>query len=910
MLGNIKITERKKLLLFIMANIFLAVIVFRKFIFGEYLFVYKDANDDTFQAFLPLYQMMVRWMQTGSGSLMNFSTGLGANILQMQQAILDPFAFLLYLVGFLGGEDKIAYALVYVQIIRMMCAAIACRSFLKLFSFSELSQDVAAISYAFSAYTLGDIGQHYYFATAMVFVPLFYLTIEKYRRNVNSKRYLINITILTTICCTWSVYFAYMILLASAIYAIVRFVIASPHKIKELITFFGGLLFGVVLGASISAVIFLPSVLLLIGNSGRVNTGESLFSQIHNMFYLFEFDEYRTMLLRLFSNQIQGTINDWKGYGVAFNAAHLYCSVFAPLGIVQYLIDLFEKKNTRLMNKIAYVVCIGIIVLTIITPIAGTTMNSFVAYQNRYLYVIFPFLAFSLAWFLQKLKNNNWHKNILIIVTMLIIVLICKSANWANNGAMQSVIIAVCCLILFIILAYLNKKRNVLFMAVAILILVNVVLDGRISIEKDRNIVGKGWYVTNYVDQAAHIAINKTNSSGNGFWRFERNFGGWGEQQAFKYSEVEGIRGISVYNSLLSQYFNTFRQNLVGMNNVEPIRAGYSFAGIGMPMDDILADFLGLRYVLSDYKINDSHWRLLQKIHGKYLYQNQCISSAGILYKNWCLEEDYIKYEEQKQKCVLADAVILKDYDGENINNYNFIEGNLQKYTIPLNDVVIENSLVENEKNSVIEIKPSEENTLNIFLNDTTDIEQQWIYIHVYSDDTATFNIAYDMGEGDISVNWACSSQIYYPNENECIVFQVPVGTKAIKVKINNNKILTIDKIECKTIDECNYNTEGIELKNEKLGGEIEGKVIASESSFLVLPILNEKGWKAYVDGNETKIYNANYAFMALELSQGEHDVMLVYNTPGFKVGMIISIAGMMIFVLYLVWYRKRNHNI
>jgi len=59
-------------------------------------------------------------------------------------------------------------------------------------------------------------------------------------------------------------------------------------------------------------------------------------------------------------------------------------------------------------------------------------------------------------------------------------------------------------------------------------------------------------------------------------------------------------------------------------------------------------------------------------------------------------------------------------------------------------------------------------------------------------------------------------------------------------------------------------------------------------------------GWKAYVDGKETKIYRANYLFRAVPLTKGKHLVKFVYDPWTFKLGLIIStlaFGGIMVFV-------------
>ena len=69
---------------------------------------------------------------------------------------------------------------------------------------------------------------------------------------------------------------------------------------------------------------------------------------------------------------------------------------------------------------------------------------------------------------------------------------------------------------------------------------------------------------------------------------------------------------------------------------------------------------------------------------------------------------------------------------------------------------------------------------------------------------------------------------------------------------------------------------------------------------FLFLSDSYYPGWKAYVDGRETKIYRANFMFRAVALDRGAHKIEFVYDPLSFKLGMVISIFT--IFGLALAW--------
>jgi hypothetical protein len=75
----------------------------------------------------------------------------------------------------------------------------------------------------------------------------------------------------------------------------------------------------------------------------------------------------------------------------------------------------------------------------------------------------------------------------------------------------------------------------------------------------------------------------------------------------------------------------------------------------------------------------------------------------------------------------------------------------------------------------------------------------------------------------------------------------------------------------------------------------------AIENSLLVLSDTYFPGWKAFVDGKETKIYRADYAFRAIPLKAGTHRVEFIYDPISFKLGVggtLMGIIGCVVIIL------------
>lgn len=78
------------------------------------------------------------------------------------------------------------------------------------------------------------------------------------------------------------------------------------------------------------------------------------------------------------------------------------------------------------------------------------------------------------------------------------------------------------------------------------------------------------------------------------------------------------------------------------------------------------------------------------------------------------------------------------------------------------------------------------------------------------------------------------------------------------------------------------YTAARIDNKNPN---QVEITVDAAAPGHLVLTDIFYPGWKAYVDGKETAIRRANYAFKAVEIGSGKHTVTFKYEPLSFFAG-------------------------
>lgn len=84
---------------------------------------------------------------------------------------------------------------------------------------------------------------------------------------------------------------------------------------------------------------------------------------------------------------------------------------------------------------------------------------------------------------------------------------------------------------------------------------------------------------------------------------------------------------------------------------------------------------------------------------------------------------------------------------------------------------------------------------------------------------------------------------------------------------------------------------------------------VAAPALMVVSEIYYPAGWKAFVDGVETKIFKTNYILRSLFLQPGEHEIEFRFAPASFTLGLLISIATLigLVFALALAIYKLKK---
>lgn len=120
-----------------------------------------------------------------------------------------------------------------------------------------------------------------------------------------------------------------------------------------------------------------------------------------------------------------------------------------------------------------------------------------------------------------------------------------------------------------------------------------------------------------------------------------------------------------------------------------------------------------------------------------------------------------------------------------------------------------------------------------------------------------------------------------------------PIGKKIIldedpKITHATKEILT------SSVNYLEYSQQKSILEINSVKG---GMLFVSDSFF--------PGWKAYVDGKETRIFKADFAFRAIPVSKGKHTVEMIYRPNSFFDGLKLSLASLVCLIFLVLWNKR-----
>lgn len=698
--------------------------IFKDFLLLKKTYLFKDIGFDTISQFYPAYYHLADYVSKAGFPLWSFNQGMGQNIFPVGN--IDPFS--LYII--LMGKHFVYYSIFYAEVLKIFCAGLFFCLFLKKINLSDYTAVVGGILYSFTGYMIVG-GTWLSFSTQAVYIALLLYSFEKLYQDDNWILFPLSIFLITS----FQLIDLYFIGVFLIIYIIFRLFETGDNNAKNIFSLFIKLVFLGLAGMAMST-FFLINGLQIMLESPRISGDASYFNILFSKpVWGLEGtsvwkNHYLTALMRLFSSDILGTGDNFRGWNNYLEAPLFYCGLIS-LVLLPHFLSLSDKRK-----KITYVILLCIFILPVIFPFFRYAYWLFTG--NYYRMFSFFVAIVILLIGLKSLDRIDRQSKIDIRVTLLTLLLLLfilyypyknSSIIDTNIRNIVAIFLTIYSVLLYLI-QFINIKNIVklLFLFTIVMELIclyypsiNIrpVISGRETVEK----VGYNDYT---VDAVAFIK-----SQDKSFFRIDKDYCSVPSKYAcLNDSKAQEFYGTSSYHSFNQLNYIKFLQTMELIRKKDELDSRWS---PGISEAPLLYSFAGIKYVLTRKQnpslINPAYDQIALAGNVRIL-RNKLSLPLGFTYDKYIPLKDFKALSKDQKMYALYKAVVIDD-------NIDEKYGNLEK----LNSKEVGNDYLLDDH--VKDIGLLKKDSLKISNHSQNKITGE---IHVDKDKMLFFSIPFDKG--------------------------------------------------------------------------------------------------------------------------------------------------------------------
>ena len=641
-----------------------------RFIFGLQYFIFLDIGSDTINGYVPMYHAVVHKLSSGDFSFWSFHYGVGANILNLQSTVFDPFAFPVYVAGILFGSGAINYMVIVSYVIRVLCAVYLCYLYLSHFGFSRKAKIIASYLYGFNGFMM-LWGQHYFFGTAVVMVVLILLCVERVLKN---HRNFVALSVSVGVLLIYSYYIGYMVLLFTGVYTIIRVLqLTSTKEYKKGLFRLGVIGGSVSLGIGLSMVIFLPSFinLMFVGERVVIDDPLSNFLQVFSPTFIYGLSFYRSIILRFISNNFEGVGNYFMGHLNYYESAQLFFSSFFLIFLAVFAYDYFTQRK-GFKSNVLFTLSILLCVHWVLIPGFDFLLEVFNGVRHRTTFMLMPLFAVVVAGFIdialdahrfKRVSMMFWHSMFIVLVisaVSLSLVFFRRPVVFGQYVEHMPFVVLALFIMLGILVMFVLPRFNRCFVyGLALLLVINVTFEGwftangRYTIHRSQidTVVEDTRTALRLLEERQGSNMYRVASLYNYFTGMSNNGLMLGYNGVFHYK--------SVPNRNLTQFYISLLPELILIHTGVMV---LNIGGVLFNRYDIGA-LLNVRYVLcrggSAFAIMPQY-EFIDSVGDVNIYRNVLADGFGIKFENAISEEAFFMIDSlDARREVLRHSVVL-----------------------------------------------------------------------------------------------------------------------------------------------------------------------------------------------------------------------------------------------------------
>ena len=863
------------LLSFLVPAVIMAVLFALKsvFPFGNRMFLISDGWHQYFP-FLTEYQHLIK---EGSSLAYSWNTGGGVNFWGV---VANYVASPLYIFAALlpSGSVWLVLYLTFTVVVRVGLAGMFFAIFIrKVFSRNDISLVTFGAMYALCAFTIGYHWNTMWLDT-FALLPLVIAGVVEVLRDKKFTLYIIALTVSVIS----SFYIGYMVCLFVLIFSIC-YTIVSFVSIKESLKNAGRMVLYTGIAFMMTAFITIPAFLAVSGSDSAGSAAD--FPTKYTINYGFNMaDNGLVSTLIAFAKTITNMLSANNPITMDKGSPNVACGILAIVLLPFY----FATKKICLKEKL-----VSLFVILFLT--AGFVVN-----QLNYIWHAFATPA---------MVYYRWS----FIFSFAMLVIAYRAYMLIECINKKTMIISSAFLMIYLASSFfLQKKLSVLFTAVGVV----VVLLGFVLYKKSKirlsvlsillcafticDLAVSGYIGVTRVGSTNLNAYPKSSESVDTFTEYlygdsEEIFRTeFIESQTLNDGALNSVYGITTFNSMVdSSYADVLKELGLAASMVNNRYVYYE----STPVTNL---FLNIKYLIGrdGQKASDAdHLDPLAVDGNSVLYENKYYVPMGFM-----AQSELLSYDRSKSWRFPADVL------QEMFSKATGIEEDVFTEIEPVKEIEVEHS--ENLKEGSQFVHSYKYNLSGVSSPDGKEADTISVEYEI-KEDGSYYGLFRSSSEKKVKITVNDDADKVSEVSQPFASF-ISVGTlkKGDKVRVEmyakygesssiNYRFTKInDDVFSKGVEKLRESTMEVSQWDDT---SVKGTINVKEDGLFYTSILYCDGWKAYVDGKEVEITPVADTFVAFELTKGEHEITLQFETPGLKEGIVVSFIGLGLFILLLV---------
>lgn len=826
-------------------------------------------------------------------------------------------------------------------VVRIYLSGIAFSAYCRYHKNPPIPTLLGTIMYTFSGWMMVAGFKHPFFINPCIYFPLIILGVDKIFKKEKPYLYMV----MVGISCISNFYFFYMIAIFMVIYAVYRyFMLFGKVRIKELFVWIGKFAGFGIIGLLFACAVFLPTVMALFGTD-RMSAD------------IYVPDIYPVKHYRMLLGALTGKyLSRYTIIGV---------SVMALLGLLVLFCQ--KKKNTAL--KIGFFMCM----IFLSVPYIAHVFNGFSYTTNRWNWAFVMLLSYIFVKVYPDIFTLSKKKKIVVAVCTGLYCLYIFTDKYASEmwNILIAVLFLATVAVLLGVYSFFQKNKTfrflLMFAGIGCSIAVNMYYCFTSSGNEDSGVwsfvdIGEAYNTAHEPVQEAIAQLPDADE-----YRYEQEGSGVQFNSAILTELNGGQFFFSLANGYVSRFFDetysnkpleqrfqnlderSFLMKLLSMkyfvgpeelvpygyekinevklNDDERVRKEAEKDLSMEETEDVDQDFSqeeeeATQEVMGIYE--DDNALQMAYTYDSYIPEEK-FEEMSVMERQQAMLQGVVMEDSSLKECEPEDTSVEIDYEITDLQDVELYENRIKAKSDNASCVLKVKGLPQCETNVVFEnLQYLEVNRRHKYSDEEWDAlslaEKYDIFVKdqsVANEATIYLNTEADGKEIGKKILFVTDKNNFYGGRHNFVsnLSYHEDGITYIKLTFSEKGSYKYDnlKVVCQPMDRLDEYTDHLQedtIENLSIqDNDISCSIQVEERKALVFSVPYSDGWTAYVNGKETEIKKANVMFMSLELEPGEYDIELHYSTPYIKAGLLLTVSGVVLFILVVVITEKKKRK-